>query len=737
MTSVANATASYSGPALLSTTTSASPTTPLATQPSVVTVVSDNEPDSDVAMRSRSGSPDIPLAETAKEDPKIRYPQGNGLGNPGSSRNPDGSNCTRPVVKLSYKMNTEVELPCTGDYPTCVNCIRRNRVCAYPEPASYAHQFPRQSAMHARQLKNGPSSPGKSLSGSPGKRIPGTVDAVLSTARTGILGGGPVSIRDIVDPPHGGTRGGVLDAPPRAGVLDTPPRGTIETTNNTPRGTLDAPRNSLEPTHAPQPTLYTSRPLNRSQATPTPPSMSVSPNSSGGASIQVLGATPKTSDQNGTLPARSEKEPSEGWSGRSRTGSTSADMSRTLSDINLDQYRPPIQPQPQSQPQPHPNSQRASPISPIQAANRPQPAPPYNPGGRTQSPPKLTVQVTNSGSPRTAPRPVVSTGLSSRPGPSLGRYGDIPPRETYQDGRPNGSEFRSRARPPVNGRDRRDSFDKDRRESFSERDRERDRDRRDSLMSRRDSFDRDRDRDRERDRERWDSYDRDRDRDRERERERERRDSIRGPPPPSTWATARDPPPPRLDIRPLIVPPDPKVTSPVVYARPPSARSSPADMEMDSNPKRHRRQVGLAWSAYGQQPEAKLGSAPTNHTSTRAKYKPLIGEAEYKRRYRCTTVAVRHLLVVSNESQCFGIETRQRLYYSNMRAELYERAPMGSLYIGMNPFYSWIALTLVGYFLYSRFEGIGLSPFNVHEIVPTQDIREYGPTRFATSGGMV
>ncbi|GAB1523318.1 Fungal Zn(2)-Cys(6) binuclear cluster domain [Rhizoctonia solani] len=573
-------TCQYSGPALLSTTTSASPTTPLATQPSVVTVVSDNEPDSDVAMRSRSGSPDIPLAETAKEDPKIRYPQGNGLGNPGSSRNPDGSNCTRPVACFFC---IQVELPCTGDYPTCVNCIRRNRVCAYPEPASYAHQFPRQSAMHARQLKNGPSSPGKSLSGSPGKRIPGTVDAVLSTARTGILGGGPVSIRDIVDPPHGGTRGGVLDAPPRAGVLDTPPRGTIETTNNTPRGTLDAPRNSLEPTHAPQPTLYTSRPLNRSQATPTPPSMSVSPNSSGGASIQVLGATPKTSDQNGTLPARSEKEPSEGWSGRSRTGSTSADMSRTLSDINLDQYRPPIQPQPQSQPQPHPNSQRASPISPIQAANRPQPAPPYNPGGRTQSPPKLTVQVTNSGSPRTAPRPVVSTGLSSRPGPSLGRYGDIPPRETYQDGRPNGSEFRSRARPPVNGRDRRDSFDKDRRESFSERDRERDRDRRDSLMSRRDSFDRDRDRDRERDRERWDSYDRDRDRDRERERERERRDSIRGPPPPSTWATARDPPPPRLDIRPLIVPPDPKVTSPVVYARPPSARSSPADMEMDSS----------------------------------------------------------------------------------------------------------------------------------------------------------
>ncbi|KAF8756593.1 hypothetical protein RHS01_04331 [Rhizoctonia solani] len=509
-------TCQYSGPALLSTTTSASPTTPLATQPSVVTVVSDNEPDSDVAMRSRSGSPDIPLAETAKEDPKIRYPQGNGLGNPGSSRNPDGSNCTRPVACFFC---IQVELPCTGDYPTCVNCIRRNRVCAYPEPASYAHQFPRQSAMHARQLKNGPSSPGKSLSGSPGKRIPGTVDAVLSTARTGILGGGPVSIRDIVDPPHGGTRGGVLDAPPRA-------------------GTLDAPRNSLEPTHAPQPTLYASRPLNRSQATPTPPSMSVSPNSSGGASIQVLGATPKTSDQNGTLPARSEKEPSEGWSvpsaystSTSIPASTSPKFSACFTNFA------------------DPGSQSAPASTP------------YNPGGRTQSPPKLTVQVTNSGSPRTAPRPVVSTGLSSRPGPSLGRYGDIPPRETYQDGRPNGSEFRSRARPPVNGRDRRDSFDKDRRESFSERDRERDRKEtgrggipmtETGIVT-------------------------------EKERERERRDSIRGPPPPSTWATARDPPPPRLDIRPLIVPPDPKVTSPVVYARPPSARSSPADMEMDSS----------------------------------------------------------------------------------------------------------------------------------------------------------
>ncbi|CAE6341689.1 unnamed protein product [Rhizoctonia solani] len=572
-------TCQYSGLALLSTATSATPTTPLATQPSVVTVASDNEPDSDVAMHSRSGSPDIPLAEIPKEDPKTRYPQGNGLGNAGSSRNPDGTNCTRPVACFFC---IQVELPCTGDYPTCVNCIRRSRVCAYPEPASYAHQFPRQSAMHARQLKDGrsgPPSPSKSLSASPGKRTPGTLDPVPSTARTGVLGGGPLSIRDIVDPPHGSTRGGVLDAPPRAGVLDTPPRGTIETANSTPRGTLDAPRNSLEPAQAPQPTLYTSRSLNHSQTTPTPPSMSVSPNSSGGASIQVLGATPKTSDQNSVLPARSEKEPSEGWSGRSRTGSTSADMSRTLSDITLDQYRLSTQPQSQPRSQAAPDSQRASPISPILASSRsqPQPAPSYNPGGRAQSPPRLTVQVTNSGSPRAAPRAIIPTSLPSRPTQPLGRYGDIPSREIYPDGRPNGSEFRPRTRPPPNGRERRDSFDRERRDSFGERDRERDRDRRDPLIGGRDSFDLERDRDRDR----WDPYDRDRDRDRDRERE--RRDSIRGPPPPSTWATARDPPPPRLEIRPPILPPDPKATSPVVYARPPSAISSPADMEMDSS----------------------------------------------------------------------------------------------------------------------------------------------------------
>ncbi|CCO29297.1 hypothetical protein BN14_03305 [Rhizoctonia solani AG-1 IB] len=424
--------------------------------------------------------------------------------------------------------------------------------------------------MHARQLKDGrsgPLSPDKSLSASPGKRTPGTLDPVPSTARTGVLGGGPVSIRDIVDPPHGNTRGGVLDAPPRAGVLDTPPRGTIETTSSTPRGTLDVPRNSLEPTHAPQPTLFTSRPLNQGQATPTPPSMSVSPNSSGGASIQVLGATPKTSDQNGILPARSEKEPSEGWSGRSRTGSMSADMSRTLSDINLEQYRPPTQPQLQVVS----NSQRTSPISPIQLPSRSQA---IYPVGRT-SPPKLSVQVTNSGSPRAAPRTTVPTNPPSRPVQTLSRYSDVSSREPYQDGRPGGSEFKARTRPPVNGQDRRDSLDRERRDSFSDREW----DRRDPLIGRRDSFDRDRDRDRDR----WDPYDRERDRDRERERERERRDSIRGPPPPSTWATARDPPPPRLEIRHTILPPDPKPTSPVVYARPPSARSSPTDMEMDSS----------------------------------------------------------------------------------------------------------------------------------------------------------
>ncbi|KAG8756351.1 hypothetical protein FRC11_005406 [Ceratobasidium sp. 423] len=528
-------TCQYSGPALLATPTSATPSTPLTAQPTTVTVVSDNEPDSDVAMRSRSGSPDVPLAEIAKEDTKTRYPQ--------------------------------------GDFPTCVNCIRRNRVCTYPDPASYAHQFPRQSAQHSRQLKDGrsgPPSPTKSISTSPGKRPPGISDSGPSPARTGVLGG-PVSLRDIVDPPNGGTRGGIFDAPPRAGVLDTPPRGTIDTTNTTPRGILDAPRSAVETTHAPQPTLYTSRPLN--QATPTPPSMSVSPDSSGGASIQVLGATPKSSDQNGITPARPEiepPEPSTSWN-RSRTGSTSAEMSRTLSDINLDAYRPP-------QPQPAPSPQRTTPVSP-RVQSRPQPLPSYK-SARAQSPPRSTVQVTTSGSPRAsapASRPSVPTSLPPRPSQPLGRYGDIP-RETYPDGRP---DYRPRPRVPVNGRDRRDSFDRDRRDSLGERDRdrrdsfgERDRDRRDSL-DRRDSFDRDRDRDRDR----WEPYDRDRDRDWDRD----RREPIRGPPPPSTWATARGPPPPSIEVRSQVLPPDPKATSPAVYARSASVRSSPMDMEMDSS----------------------------------------------------------------------------------------------------------------------------------------------------------
>ncbi|CAE6458328.1 unnamed protein product [Rhizoctonia solani] len=556
----------YSGPALLATPTSATPSTPLAAQPTAATVVSDDEPDSDVAMRSRSGSPDIPLAEIAKEDTKARYPQGNGLGNSGSTRNPDGTNCTRPVACFFC---IQVELPCTGDFPTCVNCIRRNRVCTYPDPASYAHQFPRQSAIHSRQLKSGPPSPTKSIGTSPGKRPPGTLDPSPSPARTGVLGG-PVSLRDIVDPPDGGTRGGVFDAPPRAGVLDTPPRGTIDTANTTPRGILDAPRSAIETTHAPQPTLYTSRPLN--QATPTPPSMSVSPDSSGGASIQVLGATPKSSDQNGITSACPEiepPEPSTSWN-RSRTGSTSAEMSRTLSDINLDAYRPP-------QPQPAPSPQRAAPVSP-RVQSRPHPAS-YK-LVRTQSP-RPTVQVTTSGSPRTSAQALRSsapTTLPPRPSQPLGRYGDIP-RETYPDGRP---DYRPRPRVPVNGRDRRDSFDRDRRDSLSERDRDRrdsfserdrDRERRDSPLDRRDSSERDRDRDRDR----WDPYDKDRDRERDRDR------PIRGPPPPSTWATARGPPPPPIEVRPQVLPPDLKATSPAVYARSASLRSSPMDMEMDSN----------------------------------------------------------------------------------------------------------------------------------------------------------
>ncbi|KAH7334900.1 hypothetical protein B0J17DRAFT_93865 [Rhizoctonia solani] len=367
--------------------------------------------------------------------------------------------------------SVQVELPCTGDYPTCVNCIRRSRVCTYPDPASYAHQFPRQSAVHARQLKDGrsgPPSPTKTPSTSPGKRPPGTLDPGPSPVRTGVLGG-PVSLRDIVDPPRGDTRGGVLDAPPRAGVLDTPPRTTLDTA---PRGILDAPRSAIEHTHTPQPTLYPSRALN--PTTPTPPSMSVSPDSSGGASIQVLGATPKPSDQNGITPARPETElpePSTNWN-RSRTGSTSAEMSRTLSDINLDAYRPP-----QSQAAPSP--QRTAPVSPPQVPlSRSQPLS-YKPSGRAQSPARPTVQVTTTGSPRTsapALRSSIPTSLPPRPSQPL--------------------DYRPRPRVPTDGRDRRDSSDKDRRDSV-DRDRDRDQDRREAIMERRDSFDQDRERDKD------------------------------------------------------------------------------------------------------------------------------------------------------------------------------------------------------------------------------------------------
>ncbi|KAG8733274.1 hypothetical protein FRC10_000327, partial [Ceratobasidium sp. 414] len=128
---------------------------------------SDDE-ESDIAMPSRSHSPDIPLAEsgtspTTPLDPNgPRYPQGNGLGHAGSTRNPDGTNCTRPVACFFC---IKVELPCTGDFPTCVNCVRRNLPCAYPDPSSYAHQFPRQSAMHTRQLKDG--TPHRSNAGGP------------------------------------------------------------------------------------------------------------------------------------------------------------------------------------------------------------------------------------------------------------------------------------------------------------------------------------------------------------------------------------------------------------------------------------------------------------------------------------------------------------------------------------------------------------------------------------------
>ncbi|KAG8697706.1 hypothetical protein FRC08_006364 [Ceratobasidium sp. 394] len=142
----------YSGPASI----------PIAASSSTISLPrmprSDDE-ESDIVMPSRSHSPDIPLAESASPttplDPnRPRYPQGNGLGHAGSTRNTDGTNCTRPVACFFC---IKVELPCTGDFPTCVNCVRRNLQCTYPDPSSYAHQFPRQSAIHTRQLKDGTS----------------------------------------------------------------------------------------------------------------------------------------------------------------------------------------------------------------------------------------------------------------------------------------------------------------------------------------------------------------------------------------------------------------------------------------------------------------------------------------------------------------------------------------------------------------------------------------------------
>ncbi|KAF8608250.1 hypothetical protein BDV93DRAFT_603101 [Ceratobasidium sp. AG-I] len=139
----------YSGPASVPP-----PTTAGSSRQKAVTTSPDDD-DSDAVMHSRDGSPDIPLAEHApvKDSSRPHYPLGNGLGHAGSTRNPDGTNCTRPVACFFC---IHVEIPCTGDYPTCVNCIRRNLICNYPDPSSYAHQFPRQSAMHTRQLKDVP-----------------------------------------------------------------------------------------------------------------------------------------------------------------------------------------------------------------------------------------------------------------------------------------------------------------------------------------------------------------------------------------------------------------------------------------------------------------------------------------------------------------------------------------------------------------------------------------------------
>ncbi|KDN43881.1 hypothetical protein RSAG8_05874, partial [Rhizoctonia solani AG-8 WAC10335] len=431
----------YSGP-VLATQTSATSSAPLATEPTAITVVSDNEPDSDVAMCSRSGSPDIPLAEIVNEDPKsTRIPKFDIL------KVMDWETQDRPGIQMEQIVQGRwlVSFASRWNYP--VRATSRPASTVFVGTA-YAHTLIL-PATRTRDGRSAPPSPTKSQY-SPGKRLSGTLDP----------------------------------SPKRTGLLDTPPRGT-----QSPRGLLDAPRSAIEHTHAPQ--VY---PKSTSRPTPTPPltSVSPSPDSSEAASIKVLGAMPN----------------------RSRTGSTSADMTRTLSDINLDAYRPP---QPQSAPSP----QRAPPASPPRAPLSLSQPPPYKPGARAQSPSRPAVQVTNSGSPRVsalALRPSIPTSLPARPSQPLGRYGDIP-RETYPDGRP---DYRPRPRVPLNGRDRRDSSERDRRDSLSS--------------------------------------------------ERDRKDSL-----------AREPPPPSIGAQPQGLSPDPKTTSPIIYARSTSLRSSPMDMEMDSS----------------------------------------------------------------------------------------------------------------------------------------------------------
>lgn len=84
----------YSGPA------SVPPSTTAGSSRQKTATTSPDDDDSDAIMNSRDGSPDIPLADhsPAKDPSRPRYPLGNGLGHAGSTRNPDGTNCTRPVA---------------------------------------------------------------------------------------------------------------------------------------------------------------------------------------------------------------------------------------------------------------------------------------------------------------------------------------------------------------------------------------------------------------------------------------------------------------------------------------------------------------------------------------------------------------------------------------------------------------------------------------------------------------